>query len=855
MGGFRVRPFAVVAAAVLLSQQGVGRDGVSATKLRPWYAWPDINPFHHNAPSPRASQTMLKAGDDSLWVFGGEKNGVPSGDLYKLDTVSKQWTKMAHSSKGPTGRSSHAAVAVGDDFYVYGGLQQTPMRELWSFSTQTLTFTLLDSTKGQPVINQTTGKQYAWSTADYKPGAKAGHAMAAVGPAIYMFGGYSRDSTQRSNELWMMSTEDLTWHLLNPPSCFSLTPPGSPPSVPCAPALWPLARTGHAMTNVGRYLYLHGGQTGQMPDFKGGSADFSKELWRFDTQRRVWALLSPLDEATAPGARLGHAMSTVGQHIYIHGGFNASQSLADLWRLNVYSRGWALLDCTSSMKRGYHGMALVGTEMYLHAGLTSFDPLKVYSDELWKLSTPQTSTMKLCSHPSGTAHVDPHKPDNSELCCEVPTGRYGYGTFADVALEAADCPGNNQISFVSVPAGCSAVAYDISKTGGGPSWTIAAGEHSTNPSQTIPPPPAPQVPKAQQAAFTDNVISDIDFSCSSTPTFQWMNVAETVKPDTRPSMRNSHTMVPVGTSVYLFGGSASTFAQERYQSLGYSDELWRLSTEDFKWTSLVTTGAAGAKPAGRGSHAMAVVSNDIYLHGGTTNASSTSDDLWKLSTLTLVWTPLDSTVGSTKPSGRHLHAMVAVGTNVYLHGGFTGSVSSSELWLLSTVPTHSWKLLSPSGSKPSGRHAHTMTVVNDLVFLFGGVTGIIPASHSNTDEGYYLVPWRFNTTAVSWSMLSNTAVDSLPSPPMGSRPFARSHHSMVSVGTDIYIHGGCKYEIVDNKVKSCSVMSAYQECWLFSTMTLEWILLDTRAAGTPSQRYLHAMATGAFESLLCMTPD
>jgi len=60
---------------------------------------------------------------DSIYVFGGEhepRTPLPN-DVFRYDTMRSQWSKVRTSGKAPCGRVGHAAVAIGDNMYVFGG--------------------------------------------------------------------------------------------------------------------------------------------------------------------------------------------------------------------------------------------------------------------------------------------------------------------------------------------------------------------------------------------------------------------------------------------------------------------------------------------------------------------------------------------------------------------------------------------------------------------------------------------------------------------------------------------------------------------------------------------------------------
>jgi hypothetical protein len=50
----------------------------------------------------------------------------------------------------------------------------------------------------------------------------------------------------------------------------------------------------------------------------------SAELWRFDTSTREWERVDTTVNGTAPSARYGHVMTSVGLDLWLHGGLTDS---------------------------------------------------------------------------------------------------------------------------------------------------------------------------------------------------------------------------------------------------------------------------------------------------------------------------------------------------------------------------------------------------------------------------------------------------------------------------------------------------------------------------------------------------
>ena len=108
----------------------------------------------------------------------------------------------------------------------------------------------------------------------------------------------------------------------------------------------------------------------------------------------------------------------------------------------------------------------------------------------------------------------------------------------------------------------------------------------------------------------------------------------------------------------------------------------------------------GVRPSGRSFHVMVAVGSELYLHGGWTSdawldsisamAPQSSDELWKYSVERASWELLRSQDGAPKPSARQRHAMEVVGAELYLHGGFD------------------WRTSPPGESREQGRVWHEL---------------------------------------------------------------------------------------------------------------------------------------------------
>jgi hypothetical protein len=114
--------FALVTLVLFILMVG----GVSASKLRSWRMYPNINPWAIGKPSPRRGHKMVSGSDGALWVFGEwctQRNGCrTSSDLFKLDLGAKEWTTITTSGVSPVARNSHTMTSTDGFLWVHGGV-------------------------------------------------------------------------------------------------------------------------------------------------------------------------------------------------------------------------------------------------------------------------------------------------------------------------------------------------------------------------------------------------------------------------------------------------------------------------------------------------------------------------------------------------------------------------------------------------------------------------------------------------------------------------------------------------------------------------------------------------------------
>ena len=147
---------------------------------------------------------------------------------------------------------------------------------------------------------------------------------------------------------------------------------------------------------------------------------------------------------------------------------------------------------------------------------------------------------------------------------------------------------------------------------------------------------------------------------------------------------------------------------------------------------------------------------------------------------------------------RSSHGVSSHNNKLYVLGGeiIARNPVDSTLYSLSLDATtiQNWTAIeTTTKNAPSPRIAHTQTIVNNTLYLFGGRQGITMEESPLNDL------WTFDFDSSTWNEI---ATENAPEP--------RSFHKMISVGTNlIYVFGGCaavgrlndlyQYNIIENK--------------------------------------------------------
>lgn len=270
----------------------------------------ECTPFVH----PRVHHTAVVY-NNNTYLFGGAgaNNDIETYDGQSWTIVVPEDDGYSWTPKGdrPNGRYGHGAVVIGDNMYIFGGIDSksgNALNDMWVFSF---------------VNNE-------WSEFELEnwiPQARAGFSFTLYNDKVYIFGGFDTSSPPKYfNDLWSFDSDLHTFKHIA----------GSTPSV-VAPAPRAYHVAGVALNADSEpYFFVHGGYA---PNKElNGTVVYYGDVWSHpidDVEGAKWWKSNIAADATKPGERAQHSMVEIDGVFVIFSGVDSSrETLADSWTLN-----------------------------------------------------------------------------------------------------------------------------------------------------------------------------------------------------------------------------------------------------------------------------------------------------------------------------------------------------------------------------------------------------------------------------------------------------------------------------------------------------------------------------------------
>eukprot|EP00003_Mantamonas_plastica_P017024 TRINITY_DN2844_c0_g1_i10.p1 TRINITY_DN2844_c0_g1~~TRINITY_DN2844_c0_g1_i10.p1 ORF type:complete len:1160 (+),score=379.73 TRINITY_DN2844_c0_g1_i10:139-3480(+) len=353
---------------------------------------------------------------DKLFVFGGtDADGNFSNRLSSFDVESCSWTILSEFDEyGPTPRNGHTMCQVRyhdrEYLMVFGGTDgENKLNDVFFW----------DLEGGQWNPMETYGDQ---------PTPRSGHTAVVINKQVVVFGG--RTSSEYTNDLFILTIETLEW------------------SQPEQSGEIPGARAWHSVAKMGSSMYLFGGSSRNL---------FYNNVHVLKTLRMEWTEL----EATSapPPKRVAQSMTVVGRRLFVFGGSHPSGFHDDLYLFDTDSGEWVRTRLRNAPgKHAFHTLtAVAGNQLILLGGKSSMqtltqDPLMVLNtigsakrlmfDELkWNAQARQATTAATQQFSNELQQVLAVKlPKRYSRDSDVSTELEGIGSSSSGSMEAEDSP-------------------------------------------------------------------------------------------------------------------------------------------------------------------------------------------------------------------------------------------------------------------------------------------------------------------------------------------------------------------------------------------------------------------------------
>ncbi|CAG8467822.1 7439_t:CDS:2 [Funneliformis mosseae] len=198
-----------------------------------------------------------------------------------------------------------------------------------------------------------------------------------------------------------------------------------------------------------------------------------------------------------------------------------------------------------------------------------------------------------------------------------------------------------------------------------------------------------------------------------------------------PKARSLHTHINTGTSLFVFGGKFDN-PEDKLDGNIYMLDIG----SKYIWSKPTITGNL---PAGRYGHTSTAIGTKIYIFGGRNDEKYLNDLIsfdFKSFKSIKKKSKLKFTLGkgnnnssewnfivpaNSPPPARSGHISCNCDDKIYIFGGSDGEKYYNDTWCYD-IKENTWTELSCTGYIPAPRELHSATIINDVIYSFGGRT-------------------------------------------------------------------------------------------------------------------------------------
>ncbi|KAK7064380.1 cell polarity protein [Favolaschia claudopus] len=168
--------------------------------LRTRATWELCEPTTADRPAQRTGHACVTF-ENRVIVFGGTDGQYHYNDTWSFDLTTRKWSELQCIGFIPSPREGHAAALVDDVIYIFGGrgVDGKDLGDLAAFK----------------ISNQ---RWYMFQNMGPSPTGRSGHAMACVGPKVYVLGGesFTPSKTDDSGLVHVLDTKQIKYPTTQP---------------------------------------------------------------------------------------------------------------------------------------------------------------------------------------------------------------------------------------------------------------------------------------------------------------------------------------------------------------------------------------------------------------------------------------------------------------------------------------------------------------------------------------------------------------------------------------------------------------------------------------------------------------
>ena len=179
-----------------------------------------------------------------------------------------------------------------------------------------------------------------------------------------------------------------------------------------------------------------------------------------------------------------------------------------------------------------------------------------------------------------------------------------------------------------------------------------------------------------------------------------------------PAKRWGHTTLVKDNQLLIYGGNGRNPKNVRHWQCVYELDL-----VDWEWSKLESE---NRPPAIRDSHSSLLVGNSVYVYGGSDGVSKKSDELMRYDLSNNSWESVN--VEGDKPSGREGHtACILQNRYMVVYGGWGPSEDILTDVHCYDIERNRWSVVNKrSGPDPKPRESQASCAIGDYIYIFGG---------------------------------------------------------------------------------------------------------------------------------------